>query len=43
MEKIARAGAPVSRSARRERKKLAQDKLHPERSEGEVQSWEKYQ
>jgi hypothetical protein len=30
-------------SSRRERKKLAQDKPYPERSEGEEQSWEKNQ
>jgi len=35
---------PLSpRSSRRERKKLAQDKPYPERSEGEEQSWEKSQ
>jgi hypothetical protein len=43
MEKITRAGAPVSRSSRRERKKLAQDKPSPERSVGEVQSRDKKQ
>jgi hypothetical protein len=41
-EFVALSRSPFSpQSSRRERKKLAQDKPSPERSEGEEQSWEK--
>jgi hypothetical protein len=43
-EFVAFSRSPFStRSSRGERKKLAQDKPYPDRSEGEEQSWEKSQ
>ena len=42
-EEPRKVGASAPRSSHRERKKLAQDKPYPKRSEGEEQSWEKNQ